>query len=530
MSRIRIVGGSITKTTEGAHHMYSEENIVFNSSKAITEVGGENGIVYGEPKDAPKRESNEEIIEITSKLYSYNNSELKIPYIDTSNLNILEGSKPFIAGIKSIFGDDIKHTSAKKLMLDILNGNLKYPTFKIDKGLSNSQAGYYIKETIYLNEKLILESEKSPKKSWLLFRVMIEEIGHYIDDILRTRYDSIGGDAKGDEGKMFAADFIKFNKLLSKDFEFAHFKIKASTGKTRDFIARVNFNEPNRELKSKDLLFVGHDDDDHGVVTLKSGKTIKVEFFKIRGGGAIHEAITKKAAKIAGVLYDFRLDEGSAWPDVPCQNENSIETCYYNTWNNEHTKGTLAFESHHGTKQYWHSMAPTGNNTNKQVVELIIIQAKKWFTKGIETFGDNGLFHIGKILHMVQDSYSLSHVYRDKDNKVVQIQSYEAQDSDKHGEPDKKEDTKGVKDAETASVWILTLYKISKKEKELKSSLLLLDNYLRTIVYPLAKDRSQIIAGGSLEAYKKSQIKKADPKIEKMVEDERLKMMREPKI
>jgi hypothetical protein len=53
MSRIRIVGGTITKTTEGAHHMYSEENIVFNSNKTITEVGEENGIVYGEPKDAP---------------------------------------------------------------------------------------------------------------------------------------------------------------------------------------------------------------------------------------------------------------------------------------------------------------------------------------------------------------------------------------------------------------------------------------------------------------------------------------------
>ena len=56
MSRIRIVGGTITKTTEGAHHMYSEENIVFNSGKTITEAGEENGIVFGEPKDAPNFE------------------------------------------------------------------------------------------------------------------------------------------------------------------------------------------------------------------------------------------------------------------------------------------------------------------------------------------------------------------------------------------------------------------------------------------------------------------------------------------
>lgn len=53
MSRIRIVGGKITKTTVGAHHMYSEENIVFNSGKTITEVGEEKGVTYGEPKDAP---------------------------------------------------------------------------------------------------------------------------------------------------------------------------------------------------------------------------------------------------------------------------------------------------------------------------------------------------------------------------------------------------------------------------------------------------------------------------------------------
>lgn len=53
MSRIRIVGGTITKTTKGAYHMYSEENIVFNSNKTITEVREENGVVFGEPKDPP---------------------------------------------------------------------------------------------------------------------------------------------------------------------------------------------------------------------------------------------------------------------------------------------------------------------------------------------------------------------------------------------------------------------------------------------------------------------------------------------
>jgi len=52
MSRIRIVGGTITKTTVGDHNMYSDGNIVYTSGKAITETS-DAGIVYGEPKSPP---------------------------------------------------------------------------------------------------------------------------------------------------------------------------------------------------------------------------------------------------------------------------------------------------------------------------------------------------------------------------------------------------------------------------------------------------------------------------------------------
>ncbi|MBF4516839.1 hypothetical protein IRZ71_10805 [Flavobacterium sp. ANB] len=58
MSRIRIVGGTITKTTVGDHNIYSEGNIVYNSGKSITETSDE-GITYGEPKDPPKREASD---------------------------------------------------------------------------------------------------------------------------------------------------------------------------------------------------------------------------------------------------------------------------------------------------------------------------------------------------------------------------------------------------------------------------------------------------------------------------------------
>lgn len=64
MSRIRNVGGMIIKTTVGAHHMYSEENIVFNSNKTITEIGEENGVVFGEPQIAPIINRLKKIIDI----------------------------------------------------------------------------------------------------------------------------------------------------------------------------------------------------------------------------------------------------------------------------------------------------------------------------------------------------------------------------------------------------------------------------------------------------------------------------------
>ncbi len=53
MSRIRIVGGKITKHTVGSHNMYAEESIVFHSDKAIFEKGEEKGVTYGKPKKAP---------------------------------------------------------------------------------------------------------------------------------------------------------------------------------------------------------------------------------------------------------------------------------------------------------------------------------------------------------------------------------------------------------------------------------------------------------------------------------------------
>lgn len=106
-------------------------------------------------------------------------------------------------------------------------------------------------------------------------------------------------------------------------------------------------------------------------------------------------------------------------------------------------KSSLAYQSHHGALQYWHSMAPSGEGaaaTNQAVVDLIVAQATEWYQQAIDAASDSAagaedrsLFVMGKLLHMVQDAYAHSHVIRDEAMRVVQFQSLECQLGHRHG-------------------------------------------------------------------------------------------------
>ena len=54
MSRTRIVKGTYTKMSEKGHHMYSNESIISNAGKTVTQQGAENGVYHGAPKTPPK--------------------------------------------------------------------------------------------------------------------------------------------------------------------------------------------------------------------------------------------------------------------------------------------------------------------------------------------------------------------------------------------------------------------------------------------------------------------------------------------
>ena len=163
---------------------------------------------------------------------------------------------------------------------------------------------------------------------------------------------------------------------------------------------------------------------------------------------------------------------------------------------------SIAYESHYGSKQYWHSMSPSNNLTNQEVLDLIIKQARDWFSKGLTEKEGNGLFHVGKLLHTIQDSYSKSHVIRDEStNEVIGFQNYSEQDEKKHSEVDKDPNNKGVRDAQKASEWILQLYQgCGKDTPECIENLI---RYLTNEVYLFKESSGNAKSGGTHEDYKK---------------------------
>jgi hypothetical protein len=234
-------------------------------------------------------------------------------------------------------------------------------------------------------------------------------------------------------------------------------------------------------------------------------------------GSKVHEAITKEAARLADMPYS-RLLSGVRWNDLPSQSPVELDySSVVPAIGTINKAGTIANDSHYGKYQIWHSMTPYDGTarvySNGEVKNLIINQAIEWYEKAQST-GDS--FHLGKVLHMVQDSYSRSHVVRDENGKIINFQSYNEQDGHAHGLEDKPpiktvtesngiqrqvlEDWRTVPGALQAlgtSTAILELYQGGANAKELA-------DYLRNHVYQFENEQTQHQpAGGSESKYQK---------------------------
>jgi hypothetical protein len=360
----------------------------------------------------------DESIEITG-LFWQDTSLPRIPYLQTEGW--------FRVHMRTIFGLDISIKAIESLRQDLLNDAIAKPTFKVAT-MGGGEYGFYENNTITLSKELVENSIDKPAQKWILFLVMVEEFGHHLDFILRNEYSDIGGDAKGDEGKYYTASFVEYNQLLHSDIVFAELTIikkgikKNRLSITKDAVSLQHKTEIYRASQNKK--------DHSGDVKLQNGKWVHVEFFKIEGMGAVHEAITMDAATRTGTHYDDGLDFGVVWPDVPTSlNDTSVDTNYSGLlYSMDHSPKTLIYKSHNGEYAYWHSMSPDPNLTNIQIRELIIKRASQLWAQANQFRGqrtdssavnpftndvqDHGVFFIGKLLHMLQDSYAHGHTNR----------------------------------------------------------------------------------------------------------------------
>ncbi|ABQ06273.1 hypothetical protein [Flavobacterium johnsoniae] len=111
MSRIRLVRGTITKTTGGDHNIYSEGNIVYNSGQAVTETS-DTGIKYGDPKDIPQRKNDD--FDITFELDKKTKSVVPLGILDFKN----NAENPYFC-----FKFGLKKTSIDSLNFQIIGEN-----------------------------------------------------------------------------------------------------------------------------------------------------------------------------------------------------------------------------------------------------------------------------------------------------------------------------------------------------------------------------------------------------------------------
>ncbi|MGB7816888.1 MAG: hypothetical protein WBL28_11125 [Methylotenera sp.] len=257
-----------------------------------------------------------------------------------------------------------------------------------------------------------------------------------------------------------------------------------------------------------------------------NNNTFKVAYGITWLGGKIHESITKEAANQAGMEYTDKLETGIRWNDAPSDNPEKLNYYGLNPVTGDIDKpGTITYESHKGSMQIVHSMMPDDGTgrvpTNDEVRDKIIEQEMKWFEQARSSGNE---VYLGKLLHVVQDAYVLSHVQRDENDKIKGFQDYNEQDHGAHSSDEMRrvktvtevagiqrqvlqdwQEVPGTLKAVDASKHIMELYNDpSKTSKDLA-------DYLRDKVYPFKNEQTKDLpAGGSDPKYQKHIAKNAE--------------------
>ena len=124
----------------------------------------------------------------------------------------------FISMMVPMFGTDIPKEAYQTLYDNCKNKSLLAPEYVIsDEGLDNHWAGFNkITKTItfsptFIDKIVKAKVNNSQAAIAILFTILLEEFGHYLDDLLRNVYSTTGGDALYDEGAIFAYSLVHFD-------------------------------------------------------------------------------------------------------------------------------------------------------------------------------------------------------------------------------------------------------------------------------------------------------------------------------
>lgn len=243
MSRVRIVGGTITKTTGGDHNIYSDGNIVYNSGTAVAETS-DVGIKYGEPKNPPRQE----IVESKYKLEStYAHEQLTALAKQLDEL-------PFMFFMVGIFGEEIEASALSKLYRGLSDASIKVPEILVTKAPSRGRKANYSnsRKKILVWEHFIDLAVKDNDARAELMSALVEEYGHHIDNLLRTELATNGKEDTDyiDEGAKFAYALFNFDIFKETHLSFAKVETPNFTG---DLV--IDFSELHTQLKE----YVGED-------------------------------------------------------------------------------------------------------------------------------------------------------------------------------------------------------------------------------------------------------------------------------
>ncbi len=409
-----------------------------------------------------------------------------------------------------------------------------------------SKLGAYKDKKIYINHRLALDSLRNPVSRFTLLLTLLHEYGHFLDDVLHERA-GVKGDSEGEEGKGFASRFIEYSagNLFNADFKFADFVAPDAKGEDLRFEMEIS-DLSYEDRKGIWCIFEYGEDLGNGSLKRPSGEVIDdVEFF---GNGflgllnkgrnfasATHQKLTETGSKQAGIKFTQELENGSIWPDFPSENSLTVNRPYAILVLSEAcsvSKTDIVYKSHFGENQHWHSMCPKLKNvpTNSEVCNIILKQSEEWYSKALELRQSNRLkesfFELGKLCHMLQDSFVLAHCWRryigdekfieeneiekEDNGKIWTFQDYECQDGNYHGFSDSPIQnnnviTIGYKNAESATEQIMLRYYRNLEWHEKYSALNSPKDYLSK-VYELCKGRENLPSGDSHPWFKKNNI------------------------